>query len=163
MTIRNKRILSSIPINSLDENSKFPQSMGSSCFVHYGKYTIFLTVYHTIDDNSSTSGIVCDFDKNKGVKLLPLGLVSPIASGNIFSNNIEIVDFSYARMNKMPQCQYFELDNAGNIFKQENRIELVSDFLDLPIPKEDYGFAGYTYGYPSNNPFVNANIQKIWN
>lgn len=44
--IKMTRILSSIPLNSVDENRKMPTSMGSGCFVNYKCVLIFLTVLH---------------------------------------------------------------------------------------------------------------------
>ena len=44
--IKMTRILSSIPLNSVDENRKMPTSMGSGCFVNYKGVLIFLTVLH---------------------------------------------------------------------------------------------------------------------
>lgn len=163
MDIKELRILSSIPTNSIDNTCKIPGSMGSGCFIKYDNYTIFLTVYHTIDNNNLTSGIVSDFDINKGIKLLPLGLIPPIISGNIKSKTIEIVDFAYQKMSQMPPCYYFEVDEMGTVKTKIERIELVSNLTDLPSKTEDYGFAGYIYGFPTLNPNVGTNFENIWN
>lgn len=163
MNIKELRILSSIPTNSVNNSRQLPLSMGSGCFVKYNKYTIFLTVYHTVDNDKLTTGIVSDFDSNKGVKLLPLNLIPPIISGNVKLNTTEIVDFAYQKMLTMPQCYFFDVDELGNVKFKVSRIELVSNLTDMPTVAENYGFAGYIYGNPTLNPNVGTKFENIWN
>lgn len=165
MDIRALRILSSIPTNTIDTTSNKLIGMGSGCFVKYDKFTLFLTVYHTIDkdNNHLTTGIVSDFNADKGVKLLPLTLIPPIITGNIKSSEMEIVDFAYQKMLQMPKCYYFDVDGMGNLKNKIERIKLITNFTDVPSKTEDYGFAGYIYGDITQNPNVGAKFQDILN
>ena len=129
MDIRKLRILSSIPTNSIGLQ-KLPQSMGSGCFVKYDKYTIFLTVYHTVNNNKLVNAIVVDFDEINGVQLLPLGEIDPTIRGNIMTKEVVEVDFAIKILESMPPCHLFDVGQDGIIKFKKKRIQLVSTLTD---------------------------------
>lgn len=145
MDIKEKRILSSIPTNSVNENTKLPERMGSGCFIEYKGFVLFLTVYHTVNNYSLNTGIVADFDESNGVKLLSIGLRPPIITGNIKTGKIDDLDFTYVKCNKMPECYFFILDKLGKIKYKKNRIILQTCLTDIPNLTESYGFAGFIH------------------
>ncbi|MCH5152813.1 MAG: hypothetical protein J1F68_02485 [Clostridiales bacterium] len=161
MNITEKRILSSIPINSINNNA--PLSNASGCFIDYRGHTFFLTVYHTVSNNNLTNGIVVDFDPSKGVCLAQLTVFCPFIRGNILTKEVDEVDFACREIDTMPPCQYFEVDSYGKIIRRTPRIKLISDLTDLPSKNEEYGFAGYIYGNLTGNPLVNAKFKYVWN
>ena len=65
-TLRMTRILSTIPVNSIDSRTHKPCSMGSGCFVNYKGHLIFLTVLHAVKVKTGIlHGIVVDYDSDK--------------------------------------------------------------------------------------------------
>lgn len=121
--------------------------MESGCFVKYDKYTIFLTVYHTVNNNKLVNAIVVDFDEANGVQLLPLAEIDPIIRSNIMTKEIEEVDFAIKILDSMPPCHLFDVGQDGIIKFKKKRIQLVSTLTDLPLKSEEYGFAGYIWKY----------------
>ena len=161
MDIKAFRILSSIPINSIDSFGQ-PKSMASGCFVQYRKEYFFLTVYHTIEDNELSHMLVTDIDTKKGTLLFPLNL-SFMKRGNIQTGiEKDFIDFAWQQFTKLPKCFYCQYNEKGELEKCLRNI-LPIDFNVVPNENEEYGFAGYVNGRPEENPFVNSPIKTILN
>ena len=159
MDIKSRRILASIPTNSIDEKAKLPKSMGSGCIIEYKGFNLFLTVYHTVEDYSLNTGIVADFDEHQGVKLIPLGIRPPIVKGNLKTHKIDNLDFSYAKCKNIPECYFFIVEKTGKITTKKRRIALTTDLQCTPTATEEYGFAGFIRGCLECNPNTNSKFQ----
>ena len=122
-----------------------------------------MTVYHTVNDNSLNTGVVVDFDECKGTILKPLDIGPPILKGNLFSRKIDEIDLAYKKMDEMPPCQFFIIDELGEVKCRKNRVILDTTLTDVPISSENYGFAGFICGNTINNPIVGARFSKILN
>lgn len=136
MDIKCKRILASIPTNSIDEKTQLPKKMGSGCFIEYKGFTLFLTVYHTVKDYSLNTGIVADFDEDSGAKVFSLGIRPPIIKGSLknskkdgFDVSIDDLDFSYVKFNNIPECYFFALDEMGKIISKKRQYNINNQFL----------------------------------
>lgn len=132
--------------------------MGSGCFIEYKGVVLFLTVYHTVKDYSLDTMIVTDFDVNKGVKLLSVGIIPPTIKGNLNTKYFSDIDFACVKLNNMPKCYFFNLDEYGKIVTRYKRISLKTCLTDVPINSETYGFAGFIRGKIKNNCTSKFNI-----
>lgn len=152
--LKRTRILSTIPINSIDERTRLPHSMGSGCFVNYKGCLIFITVLHTVKTETNiTHGIVVDYDSEKGgTCLCELKDFSICAMGNFSIPQIDMVDFAMKKFNTpMPPCKYLVNKNDRGEFERIDRISLTSDFSIYPSTHEEYGFCGLIKGHLLKN------------
>ncbi|XBX07570.1 hypothetical protein QMP26_05235 [Enterocloster clostridioformis] len=142
------RILSTIPMNSIDESTNLPQSMGSGCFVNYKGCLIFLTVLHNVRaETNITHGIVVDYNLEKGTCLCQFNDFCLCAIGSVSNKTIDIVDFAMKKFDvPMPPCRYLINSGINGDFKRIDRISLTSDFSILPATHEEYGFCGLIKG-----------------
>ncbi len=143
------RILSTIPINSINERTQKPYSMGSGCFVNYKGCLLFLTVFHTVQaETNITHGIVVDYNLEKGgTCLCEIDDFCVCAMGNILTQKIDRVDFAMKKFaTPMPPCKYLINKNDKGEFERIDRISLTSDFSILPTIHEKYGFCGLIKG-----------------
>lgn len=143
------RILSTIPMHSIDESTNTPVSMGSGCFINYKGCLIFLTVLHNVSAKTNiTHGIVVDYNLDKGgTCLCQFNDFSLCAMGNLSTEKIDRIDFAMRKFEEpMPPCQYLINNNDNGDFKRIARISLTSDFGVLPATNEEYGFSGLIKG-----------------
>ena len=148
-----KRILSTIPMHSIDKSTNMPHSMGSGCFVNYKRYLIFLTVLHNVRAKTNiVHGIVVDYNLEKGgTCLCQFDDFCLCAMGNLSTEKIDMVDFAMRKFEEpMPPCKYLINNNDNGDFKRIARISLTSDFGVLPVTHEEYGFCGLIKGSLSN-------------
>ena len=132
--------------------------MGSGCFIEYKGFTLFLTVYHTVKNYSLNTGIVADFDENKGVKLLPVGVRPLIIKGDLKTGKFGDLDFAYVKCATMPECYFFILDELGKMKYKTKRIILQTCLTDIPTKTEKYGFAGFIHGRLLSNSTSKFNV-----
>lgn len=147
--IKTTRILSCIPINSINQKTLKPHSMGSGCFVNYKDCLVFLTVLHAVEaETDITHGIVVDYNLEKGGTLLcEFNDFSICAMGNISTNKIDMIDFAMKKFTTpMPPCKYLINKNNQGEFDRIDRISLTSDLSVLPTIHEEYGFCGLIKG-----------------
>jgi hypothetical protein len=147
------RIISTIPMHSIDESTNMPHSMGSGCFVNYKGCLIFLTVLHNVRaETNITHGIVVDYNLEKGgTCLCQFNDFCLCAMGNLSTEKIDLVDFAMKKFEgPMPPCQYLINNNVNGGSKRIDRISLTSDFSILPATQEEYGFCGLIKGSLSN-------------
>ncbi len=143
------RILSTIPIHSIDQRTLKPHSMGSGCFVNYKGYLLFLTVLHIVKAESNiTHGIVVDYNLEKGgTCLCEFNDFSVYATGNLLTEKVDMIDFAVKKFTTpMPPCKYLINKNDTGEFERIDRISLTSDFSILPTTSEKYGFCGLIKG-----------------
>lgn len=161
MDIKTIRILSSIPMNSVNEQN-YPERFGSGCFVKYKDSFFFLTVFHTIENNKLSPKIVSDIDPDRGALLLNLDLSFSIRGDLHTGLEDEFIDYAWQHFQKMPECYYIQNDDKGNI-QRIQRMFRQTDFSIVPNKDEEYGFAGFVNFRLEDNPYVKAPIKKILN
>lgn len=147
-TIKDIRILSSIPINTINGSTQTPCAMGSGCFVNYKGNLVFITVHHVIEEETNiTHGIVVDYDSENGTLLCQFNDYSICAIGNLMNAKIDIVDFAMkVFIDPMPPCKLLINKSAEGEFERIDRISLTSDFSISPTPHKEYGFCGLING-----------------
>lgn len=151
--IKITRILSTIPMHSINESTNMPHSMGSGCFVNYKGCLIFLTVLHNVRaETNITHGIVVDYNLEKGGTCLGhFNDFSLCAIGNLSTESIDIIDFAMKKFEEpMPPCKYLINNVVNGDFNRIDRISLTSDLSILPTTHEDYGFCGLIKGSLNN-------------
>ena len=163
MEINEKRILSSIPTHIIENNENFPKDFGSGCFVNYrNKCTLFLTVYHTVNNPNFITSILSDYDEKSGTILKPLPKKPRrFVKSDISNFKKKIIDFTYYKIAEPYKCWFFCIDESGALLYKRERIVLPTDLSCIPDKKEEYGFSGYTYGCHEFTPFVDARFQDI--
>lgn len=146
--LKNIRILSSIPINAIDENTQLPCSTGSGCFVNYKGALLFLTVFHVIETKTNiTHGIVVDYDSENGTLLGLVKDFSISAIGNLSTARIDLVDFALKKfVDPMPPCKCLTSKGIEGEYERVDRISLTSDFNVSPTIHKEYGFCGLIKG-----------------
>ena len=143
------RILSTIPLNSVEAKSKMPTAMGSGCFVNYKGTLIFLTVLHTVEVKENVKHcIVVDYDLGKGgIHLFPIDDFSVCAMGSLLTEKIDLLDFAMKKFEiPMPPYKFLINKDIEGEFERIDRIPLISDFSGLLTNQEEYGFCGLIQG-----------------
>lgn len=147
--LRMTRILSTIPVNSIDSKTHKPCSMGSGCFVNYKGHLIFLTVLHAVEVKTDIlHGIVVDYDSEKcRTVLYEVNDFSICAMGDLRTKEVDIIDFAMKKFSTpMPPCKFLINKNHIGEFEKIDRIPLTSDLSVAPTTNEKYGFCGLIKG-----------------
>ncbi len=155
--LRMTRILSTIPINSIDLKTRIPKSMGSGCFVNYKGCLLFLTVLHTVEvETNITHGIVVDYNLEKsGTLLCEVNDFCVCAMGDLWENKVDMIDFAVKKFSiSMPPCKLLINKNNKGEFERIDRIPLTSDLNITPTTNETYGFCGLIKGKLMENETV---------
>lgn len=135
-----KIILSSIPLRQLNEMRK-PIGFASGCLIDYCGKRLVLTVAHATGNNENW-GIEVKSVTNVGTQVYQIGAMMFLTVGNLDTDKIKDVDFSYATVPSDLQPFYHEINEKGQVVNQIPREILSIDFDLKPNKGKKYGFFG---------------------
>ncbi len=135
-----KIILSSIPLRQLNEMRK-PIGFASGCLIDYCGKRLVLTVAHATGNNGNW-GIEVKSVTNVGTQVYQIGAMMFLTVGNIDTDKIKDVDFSYATVPSDLEPFHHEINEKGQVVNQIPREILSIDFDLKPNKEKKYGFFG---------------------
>ena len=134
----------SIPLRQLGPDNEVVK-LASGCIVAYEEERILLTVEHATG-NEGNWAIEVEFDPERGARLYKLGPMSFFAKF-LFGKVPEFVDLAYTRLPEHVRPKIQDLNPRGEIFREAERLELVSQLDQEPLPGVRYGFAGLGHAF----------------
>lgn len=132
--------LSSVPLRQLNKQG-IPENIASGCLINFKGKKILLSVQHATG-NSGNWVIENKFISGKGTECYALGNMHFLSSGNIKTNKVHLVDFSFVSIPNDAIFYFQGRDSLGNIMPCEKRIVFDVNFFISPCKNESYGFAG---------------------
>lgn len=153
-----KIILSSIPIRQLDELRK-PVGFASGCLIDYFNKRIIMTVAHATGNNKNW-GIEIKSKEMIGTQLYNIGAMTFLTLGNISTDKIKDVDFSFATVPNDLQPLYQEINETGEIINQIPREILHVNFDIEPSTNKKYGFFGQS-NFSIDNSYLHSQSKLV--
>lgn len=151
-------ILSSIPVRQLND-LRMPINFASGCFVDYCGKRMLLTVAHATG-NQKEWNIEIKSSAKVGTAVYPLGKMSFLAVANVWTSEVEYIDFSYKLVPNDLISYHHDINEKGQVVNQKARKVLTIDFSIIPDADRRYGFFGQTE-FSQNGFMLHSNSKLV--
>lgn len=137
-----RTILSCVPLRQIGENG-MPMNYASGVIINYCDKKVILSVFHATR-NFTNWALEIKSDFINGTWLKELGQMGTAVEGNLNSEDINRIDFSYNTLPTDIKCFHQVIDYETNQILEHERLTLDYDFETEPSNDKKYSFFGQT-------------------
>lgn len=137
-----KTILSCVPLRQIGENG-MPINHASGVIIKYCDKNVILSVFHATRDFTNWA-LEIKSDFKTGTLLKEIGLMGTAAEGNLNSDEINRIDFSYATLPNNIKSFHQVIDKEINQIYEHERMLIDINFDIKPSKIKKYSFFGQT-------------------